>query len=361
MPTACLNQPNLKVTLTSERLEVYARGWENQEEKLIREIPLTDLERIVSHETTYFTPQALSELLKRQISIHIFSWNGRYLGGFLPSQNKFGYTRLRQYQLSLDNEFSVTITRKIILSKIYNQRRILQRLLASRTGGTANLDDDIKGDLEKIDENKASELRRNVMPAIERLEIIFNEIKNSCSIEELRGYEGATTAKYFQAWSIFLPKEFPFERRSTRPPLNPVNACISFAATILYGEMGAFINAHGLDPAIGLLHSTDDGRLSLALDLIEPFRPAFVEALTLDLFSHQILNEKHFENREGGVYLNEEGRSKFFFQYERRMERQFMSEALGHRTTLRQQLENQVVMLKSALDSPEKYEPFLIN
>jgi len=86
-----------------------------------------------------------------------------------------------------------------------------------------------------------------------------------------------------------------------------------------------------------------------------------VEALALDLFSHQILNEQHFEPKNGGVYLNEEGRKKFILQYERRMERQFLSESAGHRTTLRQQLENQAVMFKSALEKRDAFEPFLIN
>jgi len=186
-------------------------------------------------------------------------------------------------------------------------------------------------------------------------------VSKSGSIDELRGYEGTSTARYFQAWAGFLPDEFPFERRSTRPPLNPVNACISFGSTLLYHEAAAFIHAHGLDPALGTLHATEDGRWSLALDLIEPFRPVLVEALALDLFSHQILNARHFEARNGGVFLNEEGRKKFFLQYERRMDRQFMSECAGHRTSLRQQLENQSVMFKAALDDPARFEPFLMN
>ena len=200
------------------------------------------------------------------------------------------------------------------------------------------------------------------MPAIlQWMDALFASVKASRDVDELRGYEGAATARYFQGWSRFLPADFPFARRRTRPPRNPVNACISFGSTILYNEAVAFCHAHGLDPALGTLHATEDGRWSLALDLIEPFRPVLVEALALDLFSHQILGADHFEPRNGGVYLNEEGRKKFFLQYERRMERQFLSEAVGHRTTLRQQLENQAVMFKAALEQPDRFEPFLIN
>ena len=130
---------------------------------------------------------------------------------------------------------------------------------------------------------------------------------------------------------------------------------------MLYSEAVSFIHAHGLDPALGLLHATEDGRWSLALDLIEPFRPVLAEALALDLFSHQILSAKQFEPKNGGIYLNDEGRKKFFLQYERRMERQFLSESAGHRTTLRQQLEQHAIDYKSALEDPAKFEPFLMN
>jgi CRISPR-associated protein Cas1 len=193
------------------------------------------------------------------------------------------------------------------------------------------------------------------------LDSLVSSLKASRTIDELRGYEGASTARYFQTWARFLPAGFPFERRSTRPPLNPVNACISFGATLVYSETAAFIHAHGLDPALGTLHTTEDGRWSLALDLMEPFRPVLVEALALDLFSHQIVNAYNFEPKNGGVYLNEDGRRKFFLQYERRMERQFLSESVGHRTTLRQQLEQQAVLYKAALESPDTFKPFLMN
>ena len=206
-------------------------------------------------------------------------------------------------------------------------------------------------------ENPGSEIQST----LKWLDALFAPVSVSSTVDELRGYEGAATARYFQAWAGFLPAEFTFGRRSTRPPLNPVNACISFGSTLLYHEAVAFLHSHGLDPALGTLHSTEDGRWSLALDLIEPFRPVLVEALALDLFSHEILKGEHFEPRNGGVYLNNDGRKKFFLQYERRMERQFMSECAGHRTTLRQQLENQSVMFKAALDDLARFEPFLMN
>jgi len=344
MPTAILNQDRCRVTLVSERLEVYGPAPDHPDrEQLLRAIPLLDLDRIIAGENCHFTAPALAEVLRRGIPIQFFSWNGRFLGGFLPAQNHHGLTRLRQYQRTLDPAFALPIAGRIVTAKLYNQRRVLQRLAASRA---ANHDPSAPSDIQAT---------------LTWLDALFAPIRASQTLDELRGCEGAATARYFTAWADFLPAAFPFERRSTRPPHNPVNACISFAATLLYHETVAFCHAHGLDPALGTLHATEDGRWSLALDLIEPFRPVLVEALALDLFSHQILSATHFDHRDGGCFLNEEGRRKFFLQYERRMERQFLSEAVGHRTTLRAQLEHQAVMFKAALDDPAQFEPFLMN
>lgn len=339
MPTACINQPDCTVHLKSERLEIIGWNEAHDHEETLRQVPMRDLDRLIVGETVQVTSQALAALLRANIPVSILGWNGQCLGSFLPATNTHGLARLRQYRCTQDPAFLLRMAGRIATAKIYNQRRVLQRLAANRPPTAP-------------DETTAT---------IAWLDSLMATLAQARNVDELRGFEGASTARYFQAWATFLPAEFPFERRSTRPPLNPVNACISFAATLLYSEITAFVHAHGLDPALGLLHATEDGRWSLSLDLLEPFRPVLVEALALDLFSHQILDSKHFEPKNGGIYLNDEGRKKLILQYERRMERQFLSEAAGHRTTLRQQVEQQAVMYKAALEDPAQFEPFLMN
>ena len=365
MPTACINQHGCRISLKSERLEVFGRNEETERDEVLREIPIRDLDRLIIAESVQMTSQALAALLRANIPVSLLGWGGQFLGGFLPAQNAHGLARLRQYQRTLEAPFGLQMAGRIITAKLYNQRRVLQRLNASRAdpaqtsppGGSGAIP---AAEIQSPEAAPQSPVR-SPQSAIDWLDAIFASLKTSQSIDELRGYEGASTARYFQAWASFLPEAFPFERRSTRPPLNAVNACISFGATLVYTEAVAFIHAHGLDPALGMLHTTENGRWSLALDLMEPFRPVLVEALALDLFSHQILNADHFEPRNGGIYLNEDGRKKFILQYERRMERQFLSECAEHRTTLRQQLEQQAVMYKSALEDAAKIEPFLVN
>jgi len=366
--------------LKSERLEVWRRDTASGSDELVREIPIRDLDRLIIAESVQITSQALAALLRADIPVGVLGWNGQFLGGFLPAINKHGLARLRQYQRTLDPAFVLQMAGRIVAAKLYNQRRVVQRLDASRReseppapegrleaaappvpaeappgGGSPAPQPPANADFPRPDAQSA------IKDTLVWLDALFQPLQRSQTVDELRGYEGAATARYFQTWALFLPQEFPFERRSTRPPLNAVNACISFGATLLYQEAVAFLHAHGLDPALGLLHSTEDGRWGLALDLIEPFRPALVEALALDLFSHQMLGAAHFEPRNGGIYLNDEGRKKLILQYERRMERQFMSECAGHRTCLRQQLENQALTFKSALENPPAFEPFLMN
>lgn len=335
MPTACILQKGAHIRLKSERLEVWMIPEGGTVARCVRNIPLHDIERLILKEGSQISSESLCALLRADIPISLLGWNDRFAGGFLPPTNQHGLWRLRQYEQTLNPLFAMQVARRIVLAKIANQRRVVQRLAANRA-------QQLPEDLAFLQ--------------------TMREMSVACStLDELRGYEGAAAARYFQTWATFLPPEFPFERRSTRPPQNPVNACISFGATMLYNEAVASVHAHGLDPALGLLHATADGRWSLALDLIEPFRPVLVEALTLDLFTHKMVDNSCFEPHQGGVYLSERGRRVFVLQYERRMDRQFMSEHAGHRTTLRDELDDTATQFKAAIEAPEHFLPFEMN
>ncbi|MDR2462593.1 MAG: CRISPR-associated endonuclease Cas1, partial [Verrucomicrobiales bacterium] len=277
----------------------------------------------------------LAAFLERDIPVVLLNDINQVSGIWQPAPKPHGNWRLLQYQKTLEEDFVLWQCGRTVAAKIYNQRRVLQRMAANR----------------KLDLAQNLEWFQGILAAVARC----------TGLEELRGYEGAAAAHYFELWGHFLPPEFPFVRRSTRPPKNEVNACVSFGATLLYTETVALLHARGLDPALGLLHTTEDDRWSLALDMMEPFRPVLVEALVLDLFTHKMLNHRHFENRDGGVFLNQEGRAIFMLQYEKRMGRQFLSEHYKHRTTLRDALDHQITGFKSALEQPDNCNPFMMN
>jgi hypothetical protein len=133
LPTAAINQHGCRVSLKSERLEVFGRNEATQRDEVLREIPLRDLDRLIVAETVQITSQALAALLRASIPVSVLGCGGQFLGGFLPAQNSHGLARLRQYQHTLDAPFGLQMAGRIVTAKLYNQRRVLQRLAASHS------------------------------------------------------------------------------------------------------------------------------------------------------------------------------------------------------------------------------------
>ena len=335
MPSAWLTLPRGTVRITSQRLDL--SGEDHDGEKVVRQFPLRDLDRIIVNSGVTITGPAFAALMDRDIPIiHMNHYGTRCLGTSLSPAAHHAPARILQFKTTLDSNLSLPLAAKIITAKIRNQRRLLQRLTNDR----------------KID----------ATTNLQRLNALLQRANHPANAPELFGFEGAASATYLSCWARLLPTEFPFEKRSRRPPLNPVNATLSFISAILTNEVTALIHAHGLDPALTVFHSPDSGRPSLALDLIEPFRPVIAEALTLDLFSRSILREEHFHPTEdGGIHLSPEGRKKLILQYEKRIQREFFSTQRQHRTSLRQQLDNTISQFKAALAHPDDFAPFLIN
>jgi CRISP-associated protein Cas1 len=333
MPTLSVQTPRAQVSLHSERLVIVPPPGNGDIPK--SEVPLAELERAVFSEGVQVSTPALCELLRRQIPVAFVSWNGRFLGSFEPPSPPRGACRILQYQLVSNPAAALAVAAKLVHAKIANARRLLQRLDANH-GVLQPAGLDI---LETCERNSAL----------------------AADLNALRGFEGAAAAAFFECWSRFLPEEFPFGQRSTRPPANPVNACLSYLSAIVYGELLTACSVRGLDPALGCLHQSEDDRWSLPLDLMEPFRPALIEPLTLRLFSHRILQQRHFEPHDGGVWLSLDGRRTLIQHYEQRVQREFMSEHAACRTTLRQQLQNAALQFKMALAGSESYAPFRLN
>lgn len=335
MSTAYVETDYAWVRLHAERLRVYSPKDDDPSDDLLQEIPLLNLERLCLREHVQITTEALCALLRRGIPVHYLDWKGDCLGATLPPPREESATRLRQYERVRDPAFVLQQASLLIEAKIRNQLRLLQRLNANH---------------QKASASDIGELSRLAAVAAK-----------PSDLSSLLGIEGAAASLHYRLWACFLPPEFPFERRSTRPPANAVNACISFAATLLYHDFVAVLHLRGLDPGLGFLHATQDGRWSLALDLMEPFRPALCDALTLRLLSHRIIQPDEFEPHNGGTYLAESGRRDLIAHYERRLDRSFFSEPIGHRTTLRQAFVDQAVNLKAAIKGEGEFKPFRLN
>lgn len=338
MPSAWIDLISGSIQLVSQHLEVkgMVQDEEGNQQNVQRQIPLFDLERLAVAESITITGPALAALMRAEIPLVIIGrGQPQILGSVLPASPAHAQWRVTQYESCRDVSISLPLAQSIIAAKIFNQRRTLQRLSLSR-------EEDVSVTLRLLSDAQLATGRCR-------------------SIAELLGIEGNASAQWYQCWARFLPAEHPFERRSRRPPHNRVNAVLSFTSALLYHEMNATLHACGLDAGLGILHVTENGRWSLALDLMEPFRPLIIEPLALDVFSRGILREEHFHAHQGGIYLNAAGRKKLILQYEKRMEREFLSEHRGHRTTLRGQIQHDAADYKSQLERPLAYSPFRMN
>jgi len=336
MPTLWITSRGTEAKISSERITV-APITSDSDLSGRRDVPLFDVDLVVIGQGVITSNHLISRLLSRNIPIFFLDGIGRVKGQFLPSIPAHGKFRLAQYETSRSSEKQTQVASALIDAKIFNQRRSLQRLSLSREVVAATI------------------THHNFGVALKKL---ANEHPD---LGQILGIEGFASADFYSVWGRFLPEEFPFERRTRRPPHNPVNACLSFISTVLYQEMVTACFAAGLDPALGCLHATENDRWSLALDLMEPLRPVIVEALTLDLFSRNILDSSHFEPQNGGIYLDHEGRNKLILQYEKRMERHFHSNHLNHRTTLRLVLRNLPLLFKKYISEGVPMTPFKMN
>lgn len=191
-----------------------------------------------------------------------------------------------------------TIVAEIIRSKIDGMDAIMQqhqRALAGR-------DDPAAGEIERS---------RSLMGTWQ------SHLDTCRNIDAVRGVEGAATAGYFRSMRLMLTGELRTERRSRRPPLDPVNAMLSFGYALLLGELVGAAAAHGLNPCMGLLHvPSDRGRPSLALDLMEPLRISIVDRLVIAMCNRRQVNGSHFDAGGDGVLMNADGRRAFLEAYQ---------------------------------------------
>ncbi len=340
MASLILTNDDLSVHLDSRRLEVVRRitdGPRPQHEK--RTVPLHDLDRVVVIGRPGITIPVLIKLMDEGVPCFFVSSHGRWRGSMTGDRNLNARRRLLQYERSRDRFFCLSVAQYLVYAKIRNCRRVLQRLAANRS---------LSDEQEHI--SVCNELKHFAQRA-----------GNAVSHDELMGIEGIAAARYFQRLALFFPDNMPFNGRSRRPPRDSVNALLSWTYTMLLGEMEGIIRSHGLDAAIGVLHVESDNRPSLALDLIEPLRPAFADMLVLNILNHGILKQEHFEVRpdDGGTYLTVEARKPYFTVYEQTMKRRFAPRSGEPHTDFRKVMENEVCRYLRALEQ-DKLEPFFL-
>lgn len=265
-----------------------------EEQKEIGRIPLHNLQAIVTFGYTGASPALMGACVQRNIELSFMSGNGRFLGRVTGEVKGNVALRKQQYRLSDNKVESIKIARNFILGKVYNSRWILER--AARDYAM------------RLD---ADNIRKKTAFLFQGME----KIRNCETADELLGLEGEAASVYFSVFDqlILQQKEaFFFHGRNKRPPLDNVNAMLSFGYSLLAGMCGAALEAVGLDPYVGFYHTDRPGRISLALDLMEEFRGVMVDRFVLTLINKRIMKPEDFIKKENGaVILTDSGRKTF--------------------------------------------------
>jgi CRISPR-associated protein Cas1 len=266
------------------------------------------------------------------------SW-GRFEGKFVPEESKNSLLRLAQYKSYLDEAFTLKVSKAFVIGKLSNMRTFLLRQNREI------------GDIEV--ENSCSQIKK-----------VIDRVPEAEKKDELLGFEGIGTREYFKVvGKLIKPKAFgfDFEKRTKRPPRDPVNALLSFGYSLLVGDMVSCLSTAGLDPYIGFFHSMKYGRPALALDLMEEFRPVIVDSLALSMLNKGMIVDKDFKEKFGGVYLEENGREAFFKAYAARVQTEIVHPVFEYRVTYRRIFEVQARFLAKVLTGEiDGYVPFVV-
>ena len=330
MSTLYLLEQGAKLVKEHKKLVVEKDG------KVLLEIPEFKIDRVLLFGNVQITTQAMKFLLESGIETALFNIYGKLVGKLTPIESKNVFLRVAQYECSKDENFKLSIAKTIVEGKIKNAKVMLQRYVRNHP-----------------DEIDFNELLKNLDSCLE-------ELPNKTKVSTVIGIEGRSSAIYFDAFGKMFRKELQFTVRTRRPPLDPVNSLLSLGYTLITNEMFSLVSAIGFDPYIGFLHGLEYGRPSLALDLIEEFRHAVVDRLTLELINKETLKLDDFETKEEGVYLKDDARKKYFFYYEKRILTCIQDNDTKEEINFRKIFLKQVQNFSKTIEGKVPYSPFLI-
>ncbi|MCP4575014.1 MAG: CRISPR-associated endonuclease Cas1 [Deltaproteobacteria bacterium] len=287
----------------------------------VAEAKLFETSQLVITGNAQVTTQALQELMRRGIPVIYMSTGGWFYGMAVGPMNRNVDLRIHQYEASQNPVTALRISRRFITGKIRNCRTLLRR-------------------------NARGEVSRQLM----ELKESAGSADSAGSQSTLLGIEGYAAKTYFGHFTEMIKQTamengFAFESRNRRPPRDPVNALLSLSYSLLAKDLTVLCAAAGLDPFLGLYHKPRYGRPSLALDLMEEFRPLVADSTTLNAINNGVVSLKDFVIGRTGVNLKPAARRKFILTYERRMDQLIRHPLFGYQISYRRVLDVQVRLL----------------
>jgi CRISP-associated protein Cas1 len=304
--------------LDGERLIVQAKGEDAKETRL------SNTSHVALYGNVHVTTPAIRKLLDRGVPLLFFTYGGWFSGQASGHDSKNVELRLAQYAASQDRNRCLTLARGFVASKILNCRTLLRRNHAAP------------------DPVALSELKQ-----------LARKARAADSIESLLGLEGTAARRYFGEFTGMLKGpaagEFDLEGRNRRPPRDPANALLSFCYSLLAKELSIAIRAVGLDGMLGFYHQPHFGRPSLALDLMEEFRPVIADSVVIGALNNGVIQTNDFVRAAGSVALTQPARKRLILTFERRMDQLVTHPVFDYRISYRRVLEVQARLLSRVL------------
>lgn len=294
-------------------------------------VPKNLVSRIVCFGAVGIAAGTRSWTLESGVDVVFLSRRGSLLGQQLAADSTTRLKRLRaQLEFLGDETRSLALAREIADTKIGHQVTLLQRFATDRHT--------------EVVQNATRKMRE--MRAM---------LRGAAEVSELMGLEGAAAAAYFPALGQLLPAELVFTSRSRRPPMDVANSALGYGYALLLSECVSALVAAGLDPAIGVLHSSSGRRPGLALDMMEEWRPLIVDQVVLRAARRRSLGPEHGVALAGesGVHLSKAGKSVLVDAYERRMLQNTSGALPGFSGTLRRHLYRQATRLMRSMVDPD--------
>lgn len=274
------------------------------ENNLLMRVPIHVLDGIVCIGRIMISPPLMGHCMKHGLSISFLTENGYFLGRVTGRVSGNVLLRREQYRYADDSIKSFHIAKNIVIGKILNQRTVLDRTLRDH-GNVMNTDE-----------------KESLTASKTHLTETVCRIQNENNMNVLRGLEGESSKRYFNEFNTLVRSDndaFQFTGRSRRPPLDRINSVMSFVYTLLTHDIRSALESVGLDPMVGFLHTDRPGRLSLALDILEEFRPWFCDRLVLSLINRKQICADDFTMMPNGAYMmTDSGRKIIIMAYQKR-------------------------------------------
>ena len=309
-------------------------------------LPIHMLSGLVCIGRSMVSPQLLGHCAERGVCVSFLSTSGQFLARVEGPVSGNVLLRRAQYKVADDSRSCGFLVRHLLVGKVNNQRAVLGRGLRDYA--------------DRLDLHDLPRLQQ----AHHRLGRIVNSLMVEANVDQLRGLEGEAAAVYFGVFGLLVRNTdavFKFSVRSRRPPLDAVNALLSLLYTLLTHDCRSALESVGLDPAVGFLHRDRPGRPSLALDLMEAFRPVLADRLALSLINRGQVSKHDFVFMENGaVLLRDDARKVVLTAYQERKREELQHAFLGEKAPLGMfpfiQAQLMARHLRGDLDS---YPPFL--